>query len=136
MPTPRIDRHRVLGVAHILVGLLLLPLATVIGLVGVPLLALPSLWLMALGVHLWRGGPRVALALRRTHMVSLVIALLLGLSGVFALGAASRSAAAGGGLLGAFGILPIGLGLALGGLAVTSLRIASSRARDEKGEEG
>jgi hypothetical protein len=125
-----------LGVAHILVGLLLLPLATVLGLVGIPLLALPSLWLVALGVHLWRRGPGVARALRRTHRVSLVVALLVCLYGVVALVGASRSAAAGGGLLGGFGILPIGLGVALGGLAVTSLRVSNLLSPEQDDGEG
>lgn len=122
MPSTGSRRYRALGVAHILMGLLLLPLATVVGLIGIPLLIIPSLWLIALGVHLWRGGPGLALALRRTDLVSLVIAVLLCLYGVFALVAANESAAAGGGLLGAFGVLPIGLGLALGALALISLR--------------
>lgn len=131
MPPDRVVRPRLLGTAHILMGLLLLPLATVVGLLGIPLLVLPSLWLIALGVHLWRRGPGVAIALRRTHLVSLVIAALLCLYGMLALGAANRSAARGGGLLGAFGVIPMALGLALGALAVVSLRVSRRSFTDE-----
>jgi hypothetical protein len=56
--------------------------------------------------------------------VVLVVAALLGAYGVFALRAAKQSAARGGGLLGAFGLLPLALGVVLGATAAVSLWLA------------
>ena len=62
--------------------------------------------------------------LRRTHVVLLVVATLLGAYGLFALRAAQQSAAKGGGLLGAFGLLPLALGVMLRATAAASLCVA------------
>lgn len=115
---------RALGIAHIAAGFLLLPCATVFGFMVAPLFALGPLWIAFLGFRLWNPNERTVSALRRTHAVSLVIAVLMITYGLFALGAAERSAAAGGGLLGGFGILPIVFGVLLGSLAGLSLFLA------------
>jgi hypothetical protein len=52
------------------------------------------------------------------------LAAVLCVHGVVALRAAERSAAAGGGLLGAYGLIPLGLGTVLGVTAATSLWLA------------
>jgi hypothetical protein len=59
--------------------------------------------------------------------VTLVVATLPCTYGLLALQAAERSAAAGGGLLGAFGLFRLALGVALGGTAVISLWLARRR---------
>jgi hypothetical protein len=110
-----------LAVVHVVVGLLSLPVILVFGLTFAPLLIAGPIWLMALGVRLWRQGEGARAALRRTHVVLLVVAALLGAYGWFALRAAQASAAKGGGLLGAFGLLPLALGAVLGATAAASL---------------
>lgn len=118
---------RVLAVVHVVVGLWLMPLTLVFGAPPAPLLASGSIWLMILGYRLWRQHDRVRDVLWRTHVVTLVVATLLCTYGLLALRAAERSAAAGGGLLGAFGLFPLALGVALGGTSVISLWLARRR---------
>ncbi len=100
------------------------------GLIVAPILALGPLWVIVLGFRLWKPSARVAAALRRTRRVSLVIAVLLVWYGILALQAAERSAAAGGGLLGGFGLLPLGLGILLGCVSGLSLLLASHQRAD------
>lgn len=115
---------RVLCIVHVLAGLLLRPVALFFGVPLAPLLACGSIWLMMLGYRLWREGDEVGALLRRTHVAVLVVAALLCAHGLLALRAAERSAAAGGGLVGAFGLLPLALGLVLGATAGVSLWLA------------
>jgi hypothetical protein len=115
---------RVLGAFHVLVGLLMLPFSIVFGIATAPILALGALWMVVLGFRLWSPGERILVLARRTHVVSAAIAGLLALYGAFALRAAERSAAKGGGLLGGFGFLPLAAGALLGCLALTSLWVA------------
>ena len=138
-----------LGLLQLLMGLILLsPVASLAGFAsGRPLASLsapaavmilaftaPSLWLLALAVFSFRGlTPWAAAALRWTNIAALVGAVLLGLGGLLALQAAARSAERGGGLLGAFGLIPITLGVALGGLAVASLWLLRAVRRTPSG---
>jgi hypothetical protein len=115
---------RALAVVHVVAGLLLMPWTLLFGVPLAPLLAIGSIWLMILGYRLWRQGDGVGVLLRRTHVVVVVVAVLLCAYGLFALRAAERSAAAGGGLLGAYGFLPLGLGIMLGVTAIGSLWFA------------
>ena len=126
-----------LGLLQLLMGLILLsPVASLVGFApGRPTASLsppaalmvlaftaPALWMLALAIFSFRGlTPWAAWALRWTNIAALVGAVVLGLGGVLALQAAARSAERGGGLLGAFGLIPITLGIALGGLALASL---------------
>jgi hypothetical protein len=123
---PPMSRFRVLGAAHVIVGLLLLPVSMAFGLLLTPILALGPLWIVVLGVLLWRSSARVFTLARRTHIVGTAIAVLLLLHGILALRAAARSAAEGGGLLGAYGLIPIGYGLLLGLLSTVSLILTRS----------
>ena len=120
----RLARFRVLAVVHVMVGLLTLPLILVFGLPFAPVLIFGPIWLMILGYRLWRQGGEAMVLLRRTHVVVLVVATLLGAYGLFALRAAQQSAARGGGLLGAFGFLPLAFGVVLGATAGVSLWLA------------
>ena len=115
---------RILGVVHVIIGLLLLPVTTFFGLLLAPVLLPGPVWIVMLGIRLWRPSPRIGALLRRTHCVGMPVAALLCVYGVFALQAAERSAATGGGLMGGFGLIPLGLGVLLGGTAVTSLWLA------------
>ena len=124
MKEPAVSAFRVLGVAHVVVGILLLPASMVFGLPLAPLLALGPLWVAILGIRLWRPAARVKVLLWRTHVVTAMLAVLLCAYGIFALRAAERSAAKGGGLLGAVGLLPLGLGMVLGVTAAASLWLA------------
>ncbi len=128
-------RCRVLAVVHVVVALSFLPLTAVFAMPLAPLFALGPVWLVILAYRLWRPTGEVAVLLRRTHVVTAVIAALLCVYGIVALQAAERSARAGGGLLGAFGLLPLTLGLVLGGTAAASLRLARliSRLDDDAG---
>lgn len=121
METPGYTAWRILGTVHILMGLLLLPICMVLGLLLTPVLALGALWIVVLGVRLWRPSVRVGVLVWRTYRVALVLAALLCVYGIYALRAAEQSAAAGGGLLGAFGLLPLATGVLLAGTAVVSL---------------
>lgn len=105
------------GVAGLL---LLLPFALVFS----PIAALAALWLLALAFRLWRPTPGAWQALRGTHAAGLALAALSGAYGVFALRAAERSAAAGGGLLGGFGLIPLALGVVLGSFSAATLWLA------------
>jgi hypothetical protein len=58
---------------------------------------------------------------RITHLISLFVGALLIVMGVFALSAAQRSAEQGGGLLGAWGFIPMICGGVLALLAVATL---------------
>jgi len=112
---------RIAAAAQILLGVLLLPLSTIFGLTPTPVLALGPLWIVALGCRMWWRGADHRTAARRTAGVSLVVGVAAIAYGVVALRAAGRSAAAGGGLLGAFGLVPLVLGLAISCLAGISL---------------
>ena len=120
----RLARFRVLAVVHVVVGFLSLPFAIVFGLPFAPVLICGPIWLMILGYRLWRQGGEAGVLLRRTHVVVLVVAALLGAYGLFALRAAQQSAASGGGLLGVFGFLPLAFGVVLGATAAASLWLA------------
>ena len=124
MQQTNVTPFRILGVVHVVVGILLLPLTLFFGFLLAPVLLPGPVWVVILGIRLWRPTRRVGLLLRRTHLVGMSAAALLCAYGVFALRAAERSAAAGGGLLGAFGLIPLGLGVLLGATAVPSLWLA------------
>ncbi|HEY6209103.1 MAG TPA: hypothetical protein VIW28_08590 [Gemmatimonadales bacterium] len=133
MVKPSLTPFRVLAVVHVVVALSLLPLTLGFGVRLAPLFALGPVWLVIVAYRLCRPTGQLAALLRRTHVVAAVVAALLCAYGVLALRAAERSAGAGGGLLGAFGLLPLTLGLFLGVTAAASLWLARlvSRADDD-----
>jgi hypothetical protein len=94
------------------------------GFFGLPLVA-GSLWLIVLGFRCWRPTGSLCFVLRVTHVITLSVGCLLCIYGVFALEAAARSDAAGGGLLGGFGLLPLGLGIALGVVGLAGLYLST-----------
>ena len=115
-----------LGVAHVLVGIVLMPAAMFLGFFTIPVIVPGLIWLAVLGFRLWRPDRTVRTALRVTHAVLGPLAILLVVYGWFCLQAAQRSAEAGGGLLGAVGLIPIIMGTIAGSLSVVSLIAAQS----------
>src|SRR6266446_1248765 len=114
--------YRALSIAHFVVAAPLVLLSTFFGLVLAPVLAAGPVWLCILGSRLWNASdPRLCLRLRITHAVSLLFAALLCTSGLWALQSGERSAAHGGGLLSAWGFIPLGIGCLLGLLSVMTL---------------
>ena len=112
---------RALAVVHGVAGLLLLlPLILVFS----PLAIVGAVWLLALAFRLWHPTPGIWRALRGTHAGGLALAMLSCTYGIFALRAAERSAAAGGGLLGGFGLIPLALGVVLGAFSAATLWLA------------
>jgi hypothetical protein len=85
-----------------------------------------TIWFVILGTRVLRPGIAVRRALLATHAALAPLSVLLVVYGVHCLRAARRSAEAGGGLLGAVGLLPIVMGALAGGLAVVSLCAAFS----------
>jgi hypothetical protein len=114
--------YRSLSIAHFLVASPLVLLATFFGLVLAPILAAGPVWLCILGLQLWDGSdPRLYTRVRITHAVSLCFSVLLCASGLWALQAGERSAAHGGGLLSAWGLIPLSFGCLLAVLALLTL---------------
>jgi hypothetical protein len=114
--------YRGLSIAHFLVAAPLVLLSAAFGIVLAPILAAGPVWLCILGSQLWEGSdPSLCLRLRITHAILLFFAALFCASGVGALQAGERSAAHGGGLLSAWGLIPIAIGGLLGTLAILTL---------------
>ncbi len=84
-------------------------------------LAAFPLWVLLVGVRSVRRLTAAgASGLRWAFVVEIACALLLCAASVLAWQAAERSAVRGGGLPGAFGFVPLALGLLVGGLALVS----------------
>lgn len=117
-----------LGTAHFVTAMILLPAALFAGVFSVPVVLPLLVWLAVLGYRLFR--PRLGLltSLRVTHFVLAPVSVLLIVYGIHALQAAQRSAGDGGGLLGTFGLVPIGMGMVSGSLALVSLWVSFSPA--------
>lgn len=135
-----IQRARILlvllGIAHILISIILLPSALFLGFFTVPVVVPGLIWLAVLGFRLWRPNRSVGTALRVTHTVLAPMSILLVLYGWFCVNAARRSAEAGGGLLGGFGLIPIAMGILAGALSAVSLyAVYSSALMKENGAE-
>ena len=114
---------RVLGTAHIAVSIILLPGNLFLSVFSLPFVLPLQIWLIILGARLWRTNCQCFKALRRTHLALIPFSILLLLFGVGALEGAKRSAEAGGGLLGSFGLIPITMGVFTGILSVSTLVI-------------
>jgi hypothetical protein len=118
--------YRLLCIAHIAVAIVLLPLNLFFGFFSL-LIVMPGLiWLVILGFKLWQPNAKIRMLLRNTHFVLVIFSVLLIFYGLYALHAAQISANAGGGLLGAFGLIPILLGLLAGCLSIVSLCVSYS----------
>ena len=116
---------RALGVAHVAVAIMLLPANLFLGFLTIMIVLPAQIWLFSLGIWLWRPDARIQAALRITHLVLGPFAFFLIVYGVYAIRAATSSAAAGGGLHGTFGLIPVTLGACSGLLAIWSLYVAN-----------
>lgn len=105
---------RILGIGHIVVSILLLPYCILLGYTQLPLVAIGLIWLIILGIKLMHPRPGLRNLLRNTHVVVLIQAVYLIAFGIMTLQGASRSAETGGGLMGAFGLIPLGIGIGRG----------------------
>jgi hypothetical protein len=118
--------RRVLGIAHIVVGLASFAPAVKYALIVVAPLVLGPIWFCVLGVWLWRPTRRLGAALVATHSVMAIFGVLNVAFGIGALHATKSSAATnstaptGGGLFGDSGWLPLSCGVALLILAAAS----------------
>jgi len=101
-----------------------LPLAIASTLQHAMPLALLGAWMLILTVRLWACRHPVCTALLITHGILMVPGILGILMGIHALRAAEASAAKGGGLLGAWGLIPLGIGTCIVALALPSLIVA------------
>jgi hypothetical protein len=114
--------YRGLSIAHFIVAAPLVLLSTFFGLLLAPIFAAGPVWLCVLGSQLWQNSdPRLYSRIRITHAISLFFATLLAASGLWALRAGAESAAHGGGLLSAWGWIPLTMGGVLGMLSLTTL---------------
>ncbi len=95
---------------------------------ALPLVALGA-WMLILSRRLW-SGHRYRNALLVAHGILMLPGVLAVAVGVYALRAAEASAAGGGGLLGTWGVLPLGLGLCTVTLALLSLLLAMTVRHD------
>jgi hypothetical protein len=81
-------------------------------------------WFCRIGWRTWRARPGWRAMLWRTHLATAIVGVCLVWTGFGEVGAAARSAAHGGGLLGGLGEIVIGLGLALVVIAGGSMMVA------------
>jgi hypothetical protein len=121
-----------LGIAQFVIAIVLFPLSLLFGVFSMLIVPPLLIWIVVLGVRLQRPTATVRAHLRRTHLIVLPVALLCIAYGMYALFAAQRSAQSGGGLLGTFGLLPMGAGLVAGVLSVVSLRFSVSTSEDSQ----
>ena len=122
VPVPTRTIYRSLSIAHFVVASPLVLLSTFFGLILAPILAAGPVWLCILGSQLWNGSDAwLCVRLRITHAISLFFAALLCAFGLWALQAGERSAAHGGGLLSAWGLIPLLFGCSLGLLSMLTL---------------
>lgn len=85
-----------------------------------PLLLL-GIWVIVLGRLIWLRHPQLKVSLLATGSVLLLPGLLLTFGGLSSLRAARESAARGGGILGGFGLIPLGLGIIILGIVFCGL---------------
>jgi hypothetical protein len=81
-------------------------------------------WMIVLGRWTWMARPRLRLALLITHGVLLLPGTLSVVEGVYAMRAAERSTASGGGILSPVAAFPLVLGVPIVVLALCSIAIA------------
>jgi hypothetical protein len=93
---------------------------------ALPLAALGA-WMLILGRGLWSGRRDLRAPLLWTHGVLAALGALSVAVGVYALGAAERSSARGGGLLAPIAILPLLFGVPVVLLALSTIIVARKR---------
>ncbi len=99
-----------LGLYHLLVAILLLPLALVMGLLSIPVILPGLVWLVLLGIRIIKNKRPVRGAILITASLLALVAGHLLWYGFYCLEAAARSAESGGGIMGSVGVIPIVMG--------------------------
>lgn len=118
--------HVFLGVAHLLISIILLPVAFVFSFFSIPFILPGLIWIAILGIRLIRGYRPIRGALLLTHSLLSVVSIELVVYGFYCLDAGRRSAEMGGGILGSVGLIPIAMGSFFGIVSVVSLLVARS----------
>ena len=115
-----------LTLPHMSTGTLLtnLPTALLLAAVYAGPLGMLGAWMMVLGHRIWTDHARIRTALIVTHGLLLVPGALATALGVYALRAAARSAAQGGGLLSPVAVFPLAVGLPVVVQALCSIALA------------
>jgi hypothetical protein len=122
----RLAFYRTVAVGHFVIAVPLLLFCLFFGIIVAPVLIPGPVWLCMLGAKLWNGpNPLLTKQVWITHAVSMLFAVLLIGMGIFALQAAERSAAHGGGLLGTWGLIPIAIGSVLALLSIASIGVVA-----------
>jgi len=101
-----------------------LPKAMMLAVTQAGPLGMLGMWIMVLGHWTWTGHAGLRTALLWTHGLLLLPGLLAVWVGIYALRAAARSAAQGGGLLGPIGGFPLAIGAGVVMLALGSIALA------------
>lgn len=117
----------VLGLSHLVVAILLLPVALVMGLLSIPVVLPGLVWLVLLGIRIIRNQRPVRGALLITASLLALLGGQLLWYGFYCLNAAARSAESGGGIMGSFGVIPIVMGAASLILSLSSFATIRSK---------
>lgn len=125
----------ILALLQLEVSVALAPLALFLSIPSIIVVLPLMLWLWVLSVRVllnkeWQLPARLLVYLQLTHWSLVVLEALLIVYGIYALKGAHASAAAGGGLLGAFGLFPIGIGLLSGIGSITTIVVLRNAVRD------
>ena len=115
-----------LGVLHLLLSVILLPLAFVFSVFSIPFILPGLIWLVILGFRLIRGNRPIRGALLLTHTLLSIVSIQLVAYGFYCLDAGRRSAEMGGGILSSVGLIPIAMGAFGGIVSIVSLLVARS----------
>ena len=118
-----------LGMAHLLLSIVMLPVALVLNVFSIPVVFPGIVWLVILGIRLIRGYRPIRGALRLTHSLLAIVSIELVVYGFYCLDAGRRSAEMGGGILSSFGLIPITIGVFAGLISILSLLLARSDAQ-------
>jgi hypothetical protein len=105
------------------------PIAIILATTQAGPFAVIGIWMAVVGRWIWLAEASSNKAVLTTHKIILAAGILAIAYGAFALAAASKSAAEGGGLMGAIGLFPLVIGGCLSALALSSIlyvRSASS----------
>ena len=103
-----------------------------LGFLVAPILLLGVAWLAAVGAKLLTASSRAVPQARRTAVVTIPVALLIGAYSLWTLDAAARSSDEGGGLLGGFGLIPMVLAITLAVISILTFVLT----RPDNGSDG
>ena len=97
------------------------PIAIMLAITQAGSFAAIGVWIAVVGRWIWSAKANSDKTILTTHKIILAAGILAIAYGVFALAAASKSAARGGGIMGAIGFFPLMTGIFLSALALLSI---------------